>query len=81
MAAKKKEATSSALADNVPPSNAAAAIQSNGTNSDNVTVDAVTYGQLKVNLHDFGIPAEDHRSYAKDRCSPRRGAEDIAVGL
>jgi len=65
MAVKKLGATSGASADTVSPptttspSDEVTAIQSNGNNSDNVSVDTVAEGQHEVSLLDFGISAKD----------------------
>ena len=62
MVAKKKRATSDASVDMTTmtsPEDKAAAMQSNGTNSDGVSVDTIAKGQHEVNLLDLGISAED----------------------
>ena len=62
MTAKKKGATSGASVDTTtppPPQDEAATMQSNGINSDNVSVDTIAEGQHGVQLLDLGISAED----------------------
>jgi len=62
MVAKKKRATSDASVDTTTmttPEDKAATMQSNGTNSDGISVDTVAKGQHEVNLLDLSISAED----------------------
>ena len=42
-----------------PSQGEAAATQANGANSDGVSVDTITDGQLEVNLLDIGVSTED----------------------